>query len=132
MKKRNRKHCVELAKKIALDRDGRRCRRCGRTKESGWQIHGSHILGEGAHPRMSYDPRNIKALCAKCHMWWHSSPTESGHWFRTKYPEWWDEIMGDCLKREKALEKPDYTEVYLDLKNRSERKFKAIKAICES
>lgn len=120
MKKKNRKHCVELAKKIALERDKHTCRRCHRQKGE-WQIHGSHILGEGAHPRMSYDPRNIKALCAKCHMWWHSSPTESGHWFRTKYPEWWDEIMQDCLKKESALEsKPDYTEVYAELKKQYE------------
>lgn len=116
MKKKNRKHCVELAKKIALLRDHHQCLRCGRTKSQGWQIHGSHILGEGAHPKMSYLPDNIKALCARCHMWWHSSPTESGHWFRTKHKEWFDSIIVQCKTRERSIGKPDYNVIYTNLK----------------
>lgn len=113
MKKKNRKHCVELAKKVAKERDGYTCVRCGRSKQAGWQIQGSHIKGEGAYPNLSYISKNIKALCADCHRWWHSAPTDSGIWFKEKFPEWYEEIKS--LTRE-PVGQPDYNKIFLELK----------------
>lgn len=83
-----RKKCVIEAKRIALTRDNYTCQRCGRTKEGGTPIHGSHVYPEGRYTSMSADPENIKALCYLDHlMWWHKHPTESGLWFKEKFPE---------------------------------------------
>jgi len=89
--KRPYRKAIELAKKLAKERDGYTCLRCGRSKQGGYQIQGSHIFGIGAHPRLAAEILNIKALCASCHRWWHSSPQESGKWFREKYPDWYKE-----------------------------------------
>lgn len=110
IKKKTRKNCVEIAKKIAKARD-KRCVRCGAGPMNA-QMQGSHIKGEGAYPNLSYNPRNIKCLCASCHFWWHSVPTESGHWFRTKFPEWHDEIVG--MTRE-PVGQQDYNAIYKNL-----------------
>lgn len=40
---------------------------CSNTKENGHQMHGAHILGVGAHPRISSDLRNGICLCSTCH-----------------------------------------------------------------
>lgn len=112
MKKKNRKHCVNLAKLIAKKRDGYQCLWCGRDHYS-VQIQASHIKGEGAYPNLSYNPKNIKALCASCHRKWHSSPLDATEWFSTKYPEWHEEIMR--LARE-PVGKPDYDKTFEELK----------------
>lgn len=111
--KRNRKHCVEKAKLIAKERDGYKCLWCGRTKEAGWQIQASHIKGEGAYPNLSYNPRNIKALCAVCHRRWHSAPLEAAEWFKTKFPAWYKELQALAKA---PVGKPDYDEIYKNLK----------------
>lgn len=36
---------------------------------------------------LSADIENIKALCFKCHEWWHLNPCESGKWFAGKFPD---------------------------------------------
>jgi 5-methylcytosine-specific restriction endonuclease McrA len=90
---RTRQNCITIAKKIALKRDKYQCLWCGKSKEAGWQIHGSHIKGQGAYPNLSYNPKNIKALCASCHMRWHSSPIDGADWLSSKYPDWYKEIQ---------------------------------------
>ena len=80
--------CRKIASELALIRDHYRCLKCGRTKLGGWQIQASHIKPKGTYRSMSADVDNIKALCSMCHRWWHSSPTESGMWFATTFPEW--------------------------------------------
>lgn len=108
--------CIELAKKIAKSRDGYKCVKCPRSKKNGYQIHGSHIIGVGAEPRMAVMPRNIKALCATHHIWWHSDPTESGEWFKTTFPDWHKELKKIRLELNTTLQKPNYQKMYLELK----------------
>ena len=81
-----RRQAVAKAKIIAKKRDNHICQRCGKDGRE-YQIHGSHVYSEGAHPNMSADPLNIKALCAQCHMWWHENPIESFVWFKERFPE---------------------------------------------
>ena len=92
----HRKKATELAKKIAVIRDGGTCQKpgCGRSKDTGYQIHGSHILSVGAHPALCAELKNIKALCATCHSpgfkgSWHEDPAGNlapDGWFHKKYP----------------------------------------------
>ena len=93
-----RKKCVERAKKIAIERDGGLCQRCGKSKQDGWQIHGSHVFPEGKYHGMSANTENIKALCAQCHMWWHENPIASSEWFREKFPKRYKKLKSDSLK----------------------------------
>ena len=95
-----RKKLVERAKTEAKKRDGYRCQYCGKTKDQGWVIHGSHILSEGAYPLLSVEPYNIIALCAICHQGgfskygigvskvpsWHGDPAIFMPWFEDKWP----------------------------------------------
>ncbi len=93
-----RKLCVSWAKLEARKRDGDKCQFCGRTKEQGYAIHGSHILPEGAYPLMSAEPYNIIALCSIHHLSganprmgnkepsWHGDPIFFADWFNKKWP----------------------------------------------
>jgi len=82
------KECRKIASDLAKGRDKYACLRCCRSDKQGWKIDASHIKPKGTHNAMSADVDNIKALCANCHRWWHSNPTESGLWFEKTYPEW--------------------------------------------
>ena len=112
-----RKKAIELAKTIAKVRDNYTCQKCGASQKNGAQIHGSHILSVGAHPTISADPLNIKALCAKCH-----SPNFKGSWHEDpKGQEWFDIKFPNRIKelREREVEllgKQNWEEVYLSLK----------------
>jgi hypothetical protein len=119
-----RKKCVTLAKLIARKRDGDRCRYCGRSKEQGYSIHGSHVLPEGTYVSMSADPDNIIALCSQHHMSganprmgtkepsWHSHPLLFGEWFRTTYPEHAKMLQ----ERSRILQVVDWEKRYQELK----------------
>ncbi len=84
-----RKKCVEIAKKIALERDNYTCQKCDKNKyEDNVAIHGSHVFPEGRYHGMSANPDNIKALCYTCHFqWWHKNPIDASEWFALKFPE---------------------------------------------
>lgn len=107
------KKCIVEAKRIAKDRDDNQCKRCGKIDG---QIHGSHIFGVGAYPKLAVYPLNIKALCSHCHRWWHSTPTESGEWFRSTYPDWWEELEALRKEKEGSLQKINYQKLYYELK----------------
>jgi hypothetical protein len=94
-----RKRCVKMAKDISKERAGYKCQYdgCARSKDNGFQMHGSHIYGENSNKSMSADPENILCLCAVHHtggFWknakeisWHESPIEMAEWFMNKFPE---------------------------------------------
>ena len=100
-----RKHCVKWAKDEAKKLAGYKCEYCGKTKEQGWQMHGSHILPEGAYPLMSAEPKNIICLCAEHHVAgmssymgnsrqpsWHGDPIFFAGWFNKKWPNRYKEL----------------------------------------
>lgn len=88
-----RKKCVAIAKERAKQRDNYTCVRCGRSKNNGNQMHGSHIYPEGTYIGMSADWDNIITLCYLCHFqWWHKHPVEAGIWFKEKYPELYETL----------------------------------------
>ena len=88
-----RKKAVELAKKIAKERDGYTCQRCGACKPN-VKIDGAHILPE-TYGLTAANPRNIIALCSSHHTMdkdsWHKNPLGQ-QWFHDKFPGLYDEM----------------------------------------
>ena len=77
----------ELCKLITRLRDDDTCQRCDK-KVYGHNSHTSHVVfkGNGASWRR-FDLLNLKLLCHYDHRnWWHAQPTESGKWFKKKFP----------------------------------------------
>lgn len=103
-----RKKCVDLAKKIAKERDEWKCVYCGIGKPQR-QVHGHHFFHEGLNKSMSADVDNLITLCASHHQGglymrsndgfnFHSSPTESTLWFKEKYPKRYKELLNRSRK----------------------------------
>lgn len=60
------------------------CQKCGKSFE---KLDCSHIKSVGAYPNLRFDIMNVIAMCSRCHLWWwHEEPTESGGWFKNKFP----------------------------------------------
>lgn len=72
-------------RQYTLLRDQHLCQRCG-TEAHGCNAHTSHVVPKGRHPRLEFDPNNVKLLCWRCHRWWHEAPLESSDWFRETWP----------------------------------------------
>jgi len=51
------------------------CQRCLK----GGRLECSHIFSR-RHKAIRHDTRNAKALCFKCHRWWHEDPAEANNW----------------------------------------------------
>ena len=83
---RLRAKCIELAKTVAKTRDGYTCQRCGKDS-SQRQIHGSHVHPVTEGSMLAVDPMNIKALCARCHFWWHEHPIDAADWFNERFSD---------------------------------------------
>jgi len=85
-----RAKCITLAKQIAKTRDGYQCQFCGRTKDRGWKIDGSHVIAVGrCGGKLACHPLNIKALCSDCHRAWAENPALMGPWYRLRFPLRW-------------------------------------------
>lgn len=83
---KERKKCVEIAKKIAKVRDKFTCQRCLR-KVEGVNCQWSHIIPENRDKKLSCNPLNIKVLCYNCHALRHEHPTKASEWINNKRPD---------------------------------------------
>ena len=82
-----KKDLDKLVKDSIKTRDNFTCQYCGK-KVSGSDCHASHVISVGSHADMQFEPLNLKVLCYHHHInWWHKLPTESGDWFKQKFPE---------------------------------------------
>jgi hypothetical protein len=83
-----RQKAIDIAKKVAKERDSWICQKCGKGKLAG-QIQGAHIFPI-TFGNTAADPDNIIAMCASDHEWarnsWHNSPLENAEWFLVKWP----------------------------------------------
>ena len=53
------------------------------------QLHGAHIYGVGAYPRLKVDLRNGMSLCATCHRYYTSAPLDFAEFVKTtKYKKY--------------------------------------------
>lgn len=57
------------------ERDGNRCRKCGRTP-----CYHHHIFGKKAHPATRWAMENGVAVCFVCHRDAHASPEDFRRW----------------------------------------------------
>lgn len=112
-----RKECVKVAKLIAKHLAHYKCTNpdCTKTAEQGFQMHGSHILNEGTHHRMSVIPENIMCQCAQHHMHWHGNPLLQD-WFDKQFPGRKKELLAMDKKFSKEYIKPNYEEILKTLK----------------
>ena len=98
------------------------CAKCGNEYA---RMDCSHVLSIGAYPNLRFDILNVLPLDARCHRWWwHDEPTESGEWFRKKYPERWRYLeeakniirkftIEDLQEIRKAVEEKDFDKLIL-------------------
>ena len=77
-----------------LERDRYRCCSCG----CGGRLEVDHIKPVRTHPELSYEPRNLQALCPSCHT--RKTRIECGH----PPPR---EARQDWRKAVEALSRPD-------------------------
>lgn len=92
-----RKKAIQSACKLAVERDGRICTKCGVTHLT-HQIQASHVHSKGTKLFLAADPLNIKPLCSHCHIhWWHSNPIEAAEWFKKKFPDRYDYLQKRIL-----------------------------------
>lgn len=64
-----------IVSKIVRERDGHRCRKCGRTS-----CFHHHIFGKKAHPATRWNKDNGISLCFHCHRDAHASPEDFRRW----------------------------------------------------
>lgn len=69
----------KVLRAAVLERDGWKCRCCGERR----RLEVDHIKPVRTHPELSFDPRNLQALCGACHT--RKTRIECGH--KEKSPE---------------------------------------------
>ena len=69
----------QVLRQQILERDGWKCRGCGERR----RLEVDHIKPVRTHPELSFDPRNLQALCGPCHT--RKTRIECGH--KEKSPE---------------------------------------------
>ena len=57
------------------ERDGHRCRKCGRHR-----VFAHHIFGKKAHPSTRWTLENLLSVCFGCHRDAHASPEDFRRW----------------------------------------------------
>lgn len=119
-RRRLRQNLDKLVKDYVKRRDNYTCQKCGK-KLASRDCHGSHVIPVSAGLRWAYDPENIKILCFHCHInWWHKNPTESGVWFKQKFPERWvyiERVKPEYNKHE-SIKDFQLEELYQELKSK--------------
>ena len=107
-----------LWSKVVRERDGWRCRRCGRSRAQGWQVHAAHLVGR-RHP-VRWMPSAGICLCASCHDWGHRHEAEFKLWARqTVGGEEYDRLY--LLSKSTPSRKPDETMTRLALREELRR-----------
>lgn len=106
------KKCDSEMSKLVRERG--KCDRCGRSDTN---LHWAHVFGR-RNRTLRWDVNNAMALCYPCHNWWHENPTESGAWFREKYPARYEYLTMHANKITKRTIK-DYKQLLEDIKDKN-------------
>lgn len=64
----------ERVRRLALDRDGWRCTKCG----SAGRLEVHHIIPVHVDPSLQYELSNCATLCISCHVRAHRRPLSAG------------------------------------------------------
>jgi len=65
----------DLVSRQVRERDGHRCRKCGRHR-----VFAHHIFGKKAHPSTRWTLENLLSVCFGCHRDAHASPEDFRRW----------------------------------------------------
>lgn len=84
----------KVLRMAVLERDGFACRMCGTARG---RLEVDHIKPVRTNPELSFDPRNLQALCPQCHT--RKTRLECGHPPKSDGRQLWDMAVG-------ALQKP--------------------------
>ena len=92
---------MKLVRQVILKRD-ERCLRWYDEDPCAGPAHLSHILPVSRYRKLKYEPRNIKLLCQKHHLyWWHKHPLAASEWLKTAISEerlaWIDEMRNTII-----------------------------------
>jgi len=88
-KKRDDLKATDLARKIWRQVGHCEAGKLCKSKVSSPQLHGAHIFGVGAYPRLKVDLRNGMSLCATCHRFYTSAPLDFQAFVKkTKYAKY--------------------------------------------
>jgi len=105
---------MKLVRQVILKRD-KRCLRWHDEDPCGGPSHLSHILPVSRYRKLKYEPKNIKILCQKHHLyWWHKHPLAAAEWLKTALSEdrlEWIEEMRNTIIHEPL----NYSEVKANL-----------------
>lgn len=80
----------DLWSRVVRTRDGWRCRKCGRARDEGYQMHAAHVLGRGRASKLRYHVGNGVTLCFPCHRWFDTHRGRDGEAER-----WVREVLGE-------------------------------------
>jgi 5-methylcytosine-specific restriction endonuclease McrA len=80
------------------ERDGWKCRRCGRSKAQGWAIHAAHVFSRRIKATR-WDAQNLFSLCFVCHRWAHDWPLEFHVWVRDQLGDAVYESLAERARR---------------------------------
>jgi len=82
-----------------LERDGYRCKGCG----CAGRLEVDHVKPVRTHPELSYEPRNLQALCPSCHT--KKTRIECGHRPLSDVRQEW-RTFADALTRNGGKDRP--------------------------
>lgn len=77
------------------------CEDCGR-KPPEIMLHGAHIFGTGAYPRIGADLRNGLCLCAGCHRKWTNNPEWRTFVLTTRCGKYYQDLLVLGMARDKV------------------------------
>ena len=111
-----------LITNIVKKRDKNTCQWCGK-KVEGSNCHPSHVIPVSTCGLfLRYDEQNIKILCFHCHRnRWHLNPTESGVWFRKKFPKRWRYLQKEMLNPSRSVKTWELEELRERLKSSTKK-----------
>jgi len=67
------------------------CQKCNKVFD---KMDCSHVIPRG-NKALRWDLNNLKLLCSGCHLWWwHQNPLEAMEWFKSKFPDRYEYLMG--------------------------------------
>ncbi|RWR14313.1 HNH endonuclease [Paenirhodobacter populi] len=79
----------QVLRQQILERDGWKCRCCGERR----RLEIDHIKSVRTHPELSFDPRNLQALCGACHT--RKTRIECGHKEKSPERKAWADAVAD-------------------------------------
>ena len=103
-----------LAPVKCKERDGHTCQRCG-SRPAARGLHSHHAVIGRSDYRVRWELDNLACLCYGCHRWAHSNAVPFAEWFRGKYPERVNRVLGKIKGPPSTMRLADLEVIYKPL-----------------